>query len=72
MSPRQVSREFYNQQQRSVLGFGIYYVKYDTIHCINVDLISDNLSQTGFATICGFKWVINFKNRDYQKISLIK
>ena len=55
MSPRQVSREFYNQQQRSVLGFGIYYNENDVIKCINVDLISDNLNQTGFATKCGFK-----------------
>ncbi len=55
MSPRQVNKEFYNQKQRSVLGFGVFYKKNGKINCINVDLISDNLSQSGNATICAFK-----------------
>ena len=56
MSPRQVSREFYSQQQRTVLGCGIYYIKDDgTRDCINVNLISDNLSQKGYSVVHSFR-----------------
>ena len=37
MSPKQPSREFYNQKQRSILGFGIYYNENEVIKCKNVE-----------------------------------
>ena len=55
MSPRQVSREFYKQKQRSLIGFGIYFNEDNKIKCINVDLISDNLNQNGNSTVLAFK-----------------
>ena len=58
MSPRQASKEFYKQKQRSVIGFGIYYNENDSIKCINVDLISDNLNQTGNSSVCAFRYVL--------------
>ncbi len=54
MSPRQPSREFYNQKQRSVLGFGIFSNEKGLIICRNVDLISHNLNQTGNTTVKAF------------------
>jgi hypothetical protein len=55
MSPRQPSREFYNQKQRSILGFGIYYNENGSIKCKNVDFISHNLNQTGNTTVQAFR-----------------
>ena len=55
MSPRQVSKEFYKQKQRSIIGFGLYYNENNSIKCINVDLISDNLNQTGNSSVCAFR-----------------
>jgi hypothetical protein len=55
LSPRQVSKEFYNQQQRSLLGFGVYYHDNNSIKCINIDLISDNLKQSGNSSVCSFR-----------------
>ena len=55
LSPRQVSKEFYNQQQRSLIGFGVYYREKDRIRCMNVDMISDNLTQTGNSSVCSFR-----------------
>jgi hypothetical protein len=54
MSPRQPSREFYSQKQRSILGFGIYSKEEGLIICRNVDLISHNLNQTGNTTVKAF------------------
>ena len=59
MSPRQINREFYNQQQRSVLGFGLYYRVDDNVKCINVDLISDVLEQSGYTVVSSFRLKIN-------------
>ena len=59
MSPRQINREFYNQQQRSVLGFGLYYRVDDNVKCINIDLISDVLEQSGYTVVSSFRLKIN-------------
>ncbi len=41
MSPRQVSSEYRNQEQRTLIGFGIFYKDSDNnLDCLNVDLIS--------------------------------
>ena len=55
MSPKQPSREFYNQKQRSILSFGIYYNEHGSIKCKNVDFISHNLNQTGNTTVQAFR-----------------
>ncbi len=60
MSPKQPSREFYNQKQRSILGFGIYYNENGVIKCKNVDFISHNLNQTGNTTVQAFKLMFFF------------
>ncbi len=57
MSPRQPSKEFYKQKQRSVLGFGVYYNENGVIKCKNVDFISHNLNQTGNSTVIAFKYL---------------
>ena len=55
MSPRQISKEFYKQQQRSILGFGIYYKNNNKLECINIDIISDVLEQSGFTVVSSFR-----------------
>ena len=55
MSPRQPTREFYKQKQRSILGFGLYYKENNIIHMKNIDLISHNLNQTGNTTVQSFR-----------------
>ncbi len=57
LSPRQPSEEYYNQKQRSILGFGIYFWAEDTIECLNIDIISDILDQKAFSVISCFKYV---------------
>ena len=58
LSPRQINSEFYNQKQRIVLGFGIYYTYDSKIHCINFDIISDNLGQKGYSVLTAFRYII--------------
>ncbi len=56
MSPRQVSQEYRNQQQRTLIGFGIYYKNNnDNIECLNIDLVSNNQGQAGFDTVNAFR-----------------
>ncbi len=56
MSPRQVSGEYRNQEQRTLIGFGIFLKNSnDELECMNVDLISNNLSETAFDTINAFR-----------------
>jgi hypothetical protein len=58
MSPRQVSSEYYNQQLRTLIGFGIFYKDdEDSLQCLNVDLVSDNQCETGFDTVNAFRYV---------------
>jgi hypothetical protein len=57
MSPRQPSKEFFKQKQRSVIGFGVYFNENGFTKCINVDFISHNLNQTGNSTVLAFKYL---------------
>ena len=58
LSPRQINSEFYNQKQRIVLGFGIYYAFNSKIHCVNFDIISDNLGQKGYSVLTAFRYIL--------------
>lgn len=60
MSPRQVSKEFRNQEQRTLIGFGIFYrdANYE-LDCLNIDLVSNNQGQAGYDTVNAFRF-INF------------
>ena len=60
MSPRQIGQEYYNQQQRTVLGFGLYHRENKKVTCINVDIISDILDQTSFFVICAFRYLFQY------------
>jgi hypothetical protein len=52
ISPRQPSREFYQKDnQRSIIGFGIYYKENGLLKSKNIDLISHNLNQTGNSSV---------------------
>ena len=55
MSPRQISEEFYNQKQRTLLGFGIYNRVSNGIKCLNINIISDHLGQKCSDVISAFK-----------------
>ncbi len=65
LSPRQVGSEFYKQKLRYVLGFGIYYKNNTEKECINVDIISDNLGQTGFSVVSAFRFDIKNLKIEY-------
>lgn len=59
MSPNQVSQEYRNQQQRTLIGFGIFYKdSQNELECLNIDLVSNNQSQTGYDTINAFRLCI--------------
>ncbi len=61
MGPRQVSQEYREQQQRSLIGFGLYFKENGEPKSINVDLISEtSLGQTGYEVCCAFKYFICF------------
>lgn len=56
MSPRQVSKEFRLQEQRTLLGFGVFYRDSENeLECLNIDLISNNQGQGGFDTVHAFR-----------------
>jgi hypothetical protein len=56
MSPRQVSSEYYQQQQRTLIGFGVYYKdSSEIVQCLNIDLVSENLQERGFETVNAFR-----------------
>jgi len=56
MSPRQVSSEYRNQEQRTLIGFGIFYKdSNNNIECLNVDLVSKNQGEGGFDTVNAFR-----------------
>ena len=55
MSPRQINSEYFKQQLRFVLGIGLYYKKKSKIELINVNIISDNLGQTGFSVVTALR-----------------
>ena len=55
LSPRQPTEEYYNQKQRTVLGFGIYYKVGNVVESLNVDIISDILEQSGYTVVSCFR-----------------
>jgi hypothetical protein len=55
MSPRQVSEEFRMQEQRTLLGFGVFYRENGISQCLNIDLVSNNQEQTGFDSVNAFR-----------------
>ena len=56
MSPNQVSQEFRKQQQRTLIGFGVFYNdKNKELDCLNIDLVSNNQGQSGFDTVNAFR-----------------
>ena len=57
LSPRQVSGEFRLQEQRTLIGFGIFYRKDHRIQCMNIDLVSNNQGQAGYDTVNAFRYV---------------
>ena len=57
MSPRQVSYEYHEQQQRTLLGFGVYHKnEQEKLVCLNIDLVSNIPTQTAYDSINGFKY----------------
>ena len=57
MSPRQVSGEFRRQEQRTLIGFGIFYKDSNgLVRCLNIDLVSNNQGQTGYDTVNAFRY----------------
>ncbi|CAF1001538.1 unnamed protein product [Brachionus calyciflorus] len=71
MSPRQISREYRKQQQRTLLGFGIYHRDDNNlIKLINVDIIASFLSQKGKDVVSAFRFLRGqemFKKIDKKK-----
>ena len=56
MSPRQVSYEYREQQQRTLLGFGLFYKdKNGDLQSKNINLISNNPGQSGYDTVNSFR-----------------
>ncbi len=55
MSPRQVSEEFRLQEQRTLLGFGVFYTENGKSKCLNIDLVSNNQGQTGYDSVNAFR-----------------
>jgi len=52
--PIQIGSDFYNREQVSLLGFGIYYSDQEEIKCIHVDLVQDTTIQDGYFTFYNF------------------
>ena len=56
MSPMQVSAEYRNQQQRTLLGFGVFYKnRIGELQVLNIDLVSNNQGQSGYDTVNAFR-----------------
>ena len=72
MSPRQVSKEFRLQEQRTLIGFGIFYKNANGhLDCLNVDLVSNNQGQAGFDTVNAFR-LINVTKNNMSKNDMSK
>lgn len=71
LGPRQCSTDYYNQVQRSFLGFGIYFVdEFENIKCLNMDVVLSNTKQDAFAVIRAFRHIRKqdcFKKIEKQK-----
>lgn len=58
MSPRQVSKEFRKQEQRTLIGFGIFYRdENDELDYLNINLVSNNQGQAGYDSVNAFRLV---------------
>jgi len=56
LSPRQISSEFYAQQQRSLLGFCVFYKDdYNNLESIYFDIVSDCLKQSAYTVKTAFQ-----------------
>ena len=56
MSPRQISSEYRDQEQRSLIGFGVFYRNENgSVDCINIDLVSKNPDQKRYDSVNAFK-----------------
>ncbi len=56
MSPRQVSGEYRNQEQRTLIGFGVFFKNsFNELECINIDILSNHLGESAFDTINAFR-----------------
>lgn len=56
MSPRQVSYEYRSQEQRTLIGYGVYYRNLNgDLECLNVDLVSLMQGQTGYDSVHAFR-----------------
>jgi hypothetical protein len=59
MSPRQVSGEYRRQEQRTLIGFGVYHKINEVVHCLNIDLVSNNQGQSGYDSVNAFRFVLS-------------
>ncbi len=58
MGPRQISQEFYSQEQRTLLGFCCFYRdENNIIQKKYFDIISDHLKQTAYVVIKSFRYI---------------
>jgi hypothetical protein len=58
MGPRQISQEFYSQEQRTLLGFCCFYRdSNNVVQKKYIDIISDHLKQTGYTVMKSFRCV---------------
>ena len=71
--PRETSGQYYEQNTRTLIGFGIYF--YDSIKmkikCIRVDIISDILTTNALSTNRSFRYLLKqefFKNIDCKSL----
>jgi hypothetical protein len=56
MGPRQISQEFYSQEQRTLIGFCCFYKdENNDIQKKYFDIISDHLKQTAYVVIKSFR-----------------
>ena len=66
MGPDEISKDFYNNNTRSVLGFGIFHWNELTnqIDCLNVDILSHDFETDGLYVIRGFRLL---REKDFFK-----
>ncbi len=56
--PRQTNLTYYSQKQKSMLGFGLYYKDDNNqMKTMNVDLISDCLTEDSFYVVSAFRFI---------------
>ena len=64
LSSRQVSKEFYEQQTRTILGFGIYYLnEKEEIKLIHVDIVTEQSTNA----LCLIRCLRLLRNQEFFK-----